>query len=99
MASGGGGSKSVDKAAAKGKKIAREVESDEAPTSLIALGGYKPLPGVLRFVIVVDPVENIRNYALVPFPETYEVCIDVFSFVAFANPNTLYQYRKPKKQP
>ena len=66
-----------DAKGAKGNKGGRGVQSEETVTSLIALGGYKPLPGMLRLVIDVDPEENIKGHALVPFPETYEVSINM----------------------
>ncbi|KAJ2924915.1 hypothetical protein H1R20_g12163, partial [Candolleomyces eurysporus] len=70
MSLGYGGPNSSEKVEVKGKRV-NQVGSDETATSLVALGGYKPQAGVLRLVFV-DPIENLRNYALVPFPETYE---------------------------
>ncbi|RXW22991.1 hypothetical protein EST38_g2885 [Candolleomyces aberdarensis] len=56
----------------KGSKGAQIQIDNQTPPSLVALGGYKPLPGVLRLVIVVDLEDDLREYAQVPFPETYE---------------------------
>ncbi|RXW14122.1 hypothetical protein EST38_g11731 [Candolleomyces aberdarensis] len=71
MSLGSYGSGSGDKVEVKGKRVVQQIGSDETSTPPVALGGYKPQAGVLRLVFV-DPIENLRNYALVPFPETYE---------------------------
>ena len=98
MSLGSSGSNSGDKVEVKGKRVGQQVGSDETATSLVALGGYKPQVGVLRLVFV-DPIENLRNYALIPFPETYEVRTDTVSFVVCINPNfTIRTARRLKKQ-
>lgn len=44
-----------------------------SPESLVALGGYKPLPGILRLYMFADSATDLREYAQIPFPKTYEV--------------------------